>query len=176
MKLSHRLILLSVLASATAVAAAGSASASIYSSGDIDKKVADLGRTVSTIKVRKDAEITDIDVNVRLSHSANEDLLIGLLGPGHEFEELVSQGQAGGENFGSGKKSCGGTFTTFDDDAGGPLSGGSSPYAASFQPSENLNGEFAGDPARYRWKLYVFDLNQSDSGTLHCWQLNILTS
>jgi subtilisin-like proprotein convertase family protein len=169
---SRRNWIFAAVSCAALLGVTASASAKVYSSGDIDKKISDLGRTVAKIKVNKDVDISDVNVNVRISHTADDDLLIGLLGPRHEFTELVSQGDGLGHNLGTGPKSCHGTFTTFNDEAATSFTSGSAPYAGSFQPSESLQ-EYDGDSSQYTWKLYAFDLNQDDHGSLHCWQLDV---
>lgn len=174
MKPAGRMILVGALTCAICAAATGTASAKVYSSGTIDKRIPDLGRAVSTIKVKKDVPITDINVNVRITHGFQEDLLVGLFGHG-EFTELVSQSDASGKSMGTGPKSCGGTFTTFDDEAVPTIPGSSAPYAGHFRPAGELNSAYEGDSAAARWKLYIFDLNASDKGHLHCWQLDIQT-
>ena len=100
-------------------------------------------------------------------------MLVGLLGPRHEFIELVSQGSLSDKNMGSGAKSCHGTMTGFDDGSATSISSGTAPYDDVFHPDEGLDGEFVGDSAKYTWKLIVFDLNQDDDGTLHCWRLSL---
>jgi subtilisin-like proprotein convertase family protein len=163
------------------LAVAPTANAATYSSGKVDRRIPQVGLAKSKIKVPQGSNITDVNVSVRISHTYTPDLIVGVQGPKENdgFQELANrEGGTGFENdkhFGSGKKSCKGNFTVFDDEAATPLSSGDNPFAGSFEPSEQL-GEYDDESARGTWTLYVFDVNQHDSGTLHCWKLDIDTT
>ncbi|UJA21267.1 hypothetical protein HJD18_14310 [Thermoleophilia bacterium SCSIO 60948] len=168
--------LILLLAALSLVLCAGAAQAKVYSSGNVDRKLPDLGRVASVIKVPAGKRIASAKVQVRMSHGYTGDVLMGLEMPDGDFEELVSQGAAGGgdadsENFGAGPKTCGGQSTTFDDDSPFSIESGVAPFTGTYNPSESLN--LAGERARGAYRLIVFDTNQGDSGRLHCWKLNL---
>ncbi len=155
-------------------AAAMPAAAATFSSGVVNKRIPEVGVAVSKIKVDANS-LSDLNVKVRLSHSYTPDLTIGVLSPGKngEFTELFAGwGTDNDNNLGLGSKSCSGTFTTFDDEGDFDLSEGVNPYAASFRPDEALD-EYDDGRVKGTWRLYVFDTNQDDDGTLHCWQLRL---
>jgi subtilisin-like proprotein convertase family protein len=152
--------------------------ATVFSSGNLSKRIPEVGLAKSKIKVTKGGDVTDVNVKVRLSHTYTCDLIVGVQGPpaNDAFIELSNGNCDGNDNhFGTGSKSCSGTPTEFDDEAVDPISAGANPYAGSFQPDEALNS-FDDGPAKGTWTLYVFDINQGDHGTLHCWKLNIKTA
>ena len=155
--------------------AAMPAAAATFSSGTVNKRIPEIGVAVSKIKVDANS-LDDLNVKVRLSHSYTPDLTIGVLGPGKngEFTELFAGwGTDDDNNLGFGSKSCSGTFTTFDDEGPFELADGVNPYTAgSFQPDEALS-EYDDERVKGTWRLYVFDTNQDDGGTLHCWQLRM---
>jgi len=162
-----------------ALVLAAPALAKVFSSGNVDRKIPEVGLAKSKIKVDQNGNVTDVNVKVRLSHSYTCDLIVGLQGPAanDDFIELSNQNCNGGDDnhFGSGSKSCAGDATEFDDEAATLIADGGNPFAGSFQPDEALD-DFDEDPAKGTWTLYVFDINQSDDGRLHCWKLNIKTT
>jgi subtilisin-like proprotein convertase family protein len=162
-----------------ALVLAAPALAKIFSSGNIAKKIPEVGLAKSKIRVDQGGDVTDVNVKVRLSHTYTCDLIVGIQGPqdNDSFIELSSENCSGNHenNFGNGSKSCSGTPTVFDDEAGTAIGAGSNPYAGSFIPDEGLD-DFDDDPAKGTWTLYVFDINQHDDGTLHCWKLDIDTN
>lgn len=171
----RRLLACSVFA-VSVVLATGVAQARVYSSGNVDRKLPDLGRVASVIKVPDRKTIASAKVQVRMSHGYTGDVLMGLQMPDGDFEELVSQGAAGGgqsgsKNFGAGPKTCKGQMTTFDDDSPFSIDSGVAPFTGSYRPSESLGLD--GEPARGEYRLIVFDTNQGDFGRLHCWKLNL---
>jgi subtilisin-like proprotein convertase family protein len=173
-----RLVAAVVVLAALVLAAPGLAK--VFSSGNLSKKIPEVGLAKSKIKVTRPGQVTDVNVKVRLSHTYTCDLIVGVQGPGEndDFTELSNDNcdSAGDDaDFGSGSKSCSGTPTEFDDEAAGPLSTGVNPYAGSFQPDESLQA-YDGERAKGTWTLYVFDINQGDNGKLHCWKLNIKTA
>lgn len=168
---------LAALVAALAFAlSASAAQAKVYSSGSVDRKLPDLGRVASVIKVPAGKKIASAKVQVRMSHGYTADVLMGLQTPDGDFEELVSQGAAGSgdsssKNFGAGPETCQGQMTTFDDDSPFSVESGVAPFTGTYRPSESLS--LAGERARGKYRLIVFDTNQGDSGELHCWKLNL---
>jgi subtilisin-like proprotein convertase family protein len=158
----------------------GVAGAKVFSSGDVDKRIPKVGLAMTKIKVNQPGKVTDIDVEVRITHSYTPDLVVGLLGPnkGSQFQELAlhesGSGTSNETDFGTGAKSCKGTNTRFDDEAGTELENGDNPFVGSFRPEFSLS-TFDDERARGTWRLYVFDLNQGDGGSLHGAKLDIAT-
>jgi subtilisin-like proprotein convertase family protein len=164
----------------TMIVAAAPAAAKTYSSGKVDRRIPQVGLAQAKIKVPEGGHVTDVNIGIRITHTYTPDLIVGVQGPkrNDDFDELAHyEGGTGFEDdndFGSGKKSCHGHLTRFDDEAAAPLSSADNPFVGSFLPWDSLNG-FDDNPAKGTWTLSVFDTNQHDSGTLHCWNLNVST-
>jgi subtilisin-like proprotein convertase family protein len=118
------------------------------------------------------ATITDVNASVRLNHGFDSDVEIFLASPRGVI--LLSRDNGGNrDNYGSGPTSCAGVPTTFDSDAGTPITAGIAPFVGTFAPQESLavlNG-LKGAVASVPWTLEVGDDTEADAGTLYCWNL-----
>ena len=168
-----------VAVAAGALVLAAPALAKVFSSGNLSKKIPEVGLAKSKIEVTKRGQVSDVNVEIRASHTYTCDLIVGVQGPGSndQFIELMDDHCDGNDDddLGTGSKSCAGEGTVFDDEAATAIGDGMNPYAGSFAPEESLDSYDDGR-AKGTWTLYVFDINQSDSGTLHCWKLNVKTA
>jgi hypothetical protein len=123
-------------------------------------------------------KIKHVTVGVRATHPFADDLEFYLASPSGVINLAHDVGQ-GGNNFGAGPASCGGTFTTFD--SNNPTSiqtpGLTAPFAGAFAPAEPLsllNGLGDKKATNATWTLLVEDDNNTHpAGTLDCWALNI---
>jgi subtilisin-like proprotein convertase family protein len=109
-------------------------------------------------KLPKGATILDVNPQVRISQQqvymnvlvASPAGRMALLGNGD------SEGDGGGPDWGTGP-ACGGTPTTFDDQATTTFFGSDAPFAGTFQPLSPLSN-LNGGPAAGTWKFFVDDL------------------
>src|SRR5262245_12352897 len=144
---------------------------SVYSSGNINVPIPDNDPNfaTSTINVPDTGAVTDVNVRVRLNHTRDGDIAIGL---GHANGGLALSINNGGsgDNYGSGATDCLGTKTIFDDAAATSITAGTPPFAGTFQPQAAL-AFFNGTPNNGAWILSVLDNAAGETGTLFCWQL-----
>ncbi len=134
-----------------------------------------------------DGDITDVNVQLTLTHTFPDDLDIVLVAPSGDSEVLMSD-------------ACGeGDLTSaslnFDSDAGAPLSntgpcgpGTSQPTNFSDSPADNWPppgpgapsttqlGNYDGEVPNGAWKLFIVDDVAGDSGTLLSWSVTITTN
>lgn len=105
-------------------------------------------------------KITDVNLNLDMVHSWDEDLEIRLRHP-DGTEVVLFNRQAGGpprfDNFDN---------TYFDDEAANPITGASAPYAGPFRPANPLSA-FDGKSSIGTWRLRIFDHNFGDYGWLY---------
>jgi subtilisin-like proprotein convertase family protein len=148
----------------------------VYSSGNVAVPIPDnnpTGGTV-TINVPDTGSVTDVNVRVRLNHTFDSDIAIGL-SHANSGNALSNNNGGSGDNYGSGTNDCSGTKTIFDDQAVTPISSGAPPFAGSFMPQSGLTIH-NGSPAAGAWTLTVVDSVSLDSGTIGCFELEITRS
>jgi subtilisin-like proprotein convertase family protein len=105
--------------------------------------------------------VTDVNVQINVTHPVDADLDISLVHGGRTVE-LTSDNP--GSNY---------TGTTFDDEAPGPVTDGTGPYPGTYRPEQPLSG-LEGEPGAGPWKLVVVDdTPATDHGTLHSWSLTL---
>jgi subtilisin-like proprotein convertase family protein len=142
-------------ASLTALLAlAMTAHADTWTSTDPSPAIPDLGTAVLAVDVDTAFTIRDVNVIVTLKHDNLAQLTLALRHP-DGTEILLAQGAHGTALY----------HTVFDDEAGGPLSGGS-PYTASFQPIGPL-AAFDGKSSEGSWRLRVVDGVATGDGELN---------
>lgn len=110
--------------------------------------------------------VTDINVQVNITHTWVADIVLFLEAPNGDFVQLFNQRGGSGDNL---------TNTIFDDSAANPISAGTAPFTGAFRPEQPLslfNGLSAED-TNGEWQLYVFDLFAGDDGVLVDWRLEI---
>ena len=141
------------------------------SSTDVTKAIPDPGTVYSTniVALAGTAYIDDVNVTVRINHTYDSDLEIGLQHPvGREVVLSYYNGRSG-DNYGSGT-----TPTTFDDQATSVVYEASAPFAGTFRPEERL-ADLNGAPANGIWRLRVTDVLGTYTGTLVNWGLRIVS-
>lgn len=143
-----------------------------YSSGGLSTAIPDLSTIEVPVSIVDSGAVSDVNVQVRLNHTFDGDLIIDLIHPDSTVINLVNRRGGSSNNFGSGANNCSGTFTVFDDAAATSITSGSAPFAGTFRPEQVLS-VLNGKPVTGTWKLRVTDAAASDTGTLYCWQLQI---
>ena len=121
-------------------------------------------------------EITKVVVKMYITHTFDSDLEIFLDSPIDTNVEITTDNGGSGDNYGS---TCGtddmDPDSVFDDAAGTDVTDGAAPFVGSFRP-EGLLRDFNGEDQEGTWSLLIGDDAGGDSGTLHCWCLDITTS
>ncbi|MGH9755580.1 MAG: M36 family metallopeptidase [Blastocatellia bacterium] len=143
-----------------------------YSSGNIAVPIPDVSTVNIPINVTDVGAVVDVNVRVRLNHTADSDLRLTLIGPDGTTVALVNNRGVGDDNFGTGANDCSGVPTVFDDSAPIAISAGVSPFAGSFSPESPL-AAFNGKPVNGVWILKVADTVAADVGTVGCVTLEI---
>jgi subtilisin-like proprotein convertase family protein len=121
-----------------------------------------------------DHVLDDVDVLVRIDHTAVGDLQIALQHP--DGTEVILSDHRGGDhaNFGTGLCGTNAVRTVFDDEAGKAIAAGEAPFAASYRPETALS-VLKGKPPGGNWRLRVSDTYDVDSGTLNCWSVRTVS-
>ncbi len=132
-------------------------------SNTLPKEIKDLHNTFDTIMVEQEGMLTDLNVNLDITHTYTGDVEIYLIGPsGQEIDLCVAHGGSG-NNF---------TGTVFDDQALIPIAQGTPPFTGSFIPDEPL-GTFNGEDIAGMWILRVYDNALNDQGILQNWCISM---
>jgi subtilisin-like proprotein convertase family protein len=124
------------------------------------------GVTTSTITVADSGAIVDLNVQLDISHTWDEDLRVYLIGPDGTRVTLFEGVGGGYDNF---------TGTILDDQAYTLIQDGSAPFRGSYIPQEPLAAfdstieNLAGD-----WTLEIQDTVGKDSGTLNSWSITVV--
>ena len=131
--------------------------------------------------------IIDVDALVRVEHPKTQQLSISLKSP-TGIKTKLSKHDTRGKDLGSGKcfkhpmtSTEFPDFMAFDDEAAGPISSGSAPYASgrsppysnpAFQPRQPLS-RFDSSNANGKWKFIVKDTKPGKAGEFRCARLAI---
>ncbi|HSH05284.1 MAG TPA: FG-GAP-like repeat-containing protein [Anaerolineae bacterium] len=107
--------------------------------------------------------LTDIDVQLDISHVWVSDLDIYLIAPDGTRVELATDVGDSGDNF---------SQTIFDQEASALIATTTAPFTGRFRPEGDLTTLYGQNP-NGAWTLEIFDDDPLDSGTLNSWQLNI---
>jgi subtilisin family serine protease/subtilisin-like proprotein convertase family protein len=134
----------------------------VINSGDIPKSIPDLGTVNSTLTVSGlTGTISDVNVNLNISHTWDADLDVFLVSPIGTRVELFTDVGGDGDNF---------TNTTLDDEATTAIASAAAPFTGSFRP-EGLLSNFDGQDPNGTWKLELTDDTGTDVGTINSWSL-----
>ena len=109
--------------------------------------------------------VTDVNVNINISHTYDSDLTVDLISPAGQRVRLFSNNGGSGENF---------VNTVLDDEAPTAIGAGAAPFTGSFRPI-GLLSTFDGSSANGTWHLDVADTVALDSGTLNSWSIQFTT-
>jgi subtilisin-like proprotein convertase family protein len=137
----------------------------------------------SSIRVKPQGRIKDVNVAVRVTIPDDRDLEILVNGPrfnGSRLKEHAFRNSPKGPDFGAGPGACSGTPTVFDWQAATSIFQGVPPFAGTFAPATSLN-TFNGGRTRGKWTLEVTDVFRgsvdgpqfASAGVLNCWKLRI---
>jgi subtilisin-like proprotein convertase family protein len=137
-----------------------------------DQAIPDLGTLDSTISVSGvTTPIHHIVVSLHLSHTADDNLDISLIGPDGTTINLSSDNGGTLDDYGT---SCADADrTTFSDDGLTTITAGAAPFRGTFKPEESLSlyrGKFGAD-VNGTWHLSIADDTAGGLGTLHCWSV-----
>lgn len=133
-----------------------------FDSTDIPVTISSSGTPTitSTIDIGDGVDITDINIQINITHTWVNDLDITITSPNGTVVELTTDNGANNtQNY---------TDTIFDDQAGISITSGSAPFTGSYAP-EGLLGDFNGESSFGTWTLTVTDDTNLDGGTLNSW-------
>jgi subtilisin-like proprotein convertase family protein len=120
----------------------------------------------STIQVVDNVALSDLDVEVDITHPYTGDLRLALITPGGTEILLVDMRGSDGDNF---------TDTVLDDEAETSIAASSAPFTGSFKPERPLSAA-EGANAAGAWRLKAADNGPTDFGTLDGWALRLTYS
>jgi subtilisin-like proprotein convertase family protein len=143
-----------------------------YGSGNIAAPIPDINTVDIPINVTDIGVVSDVNVKLRLNHTADIDLVITLIAPDGTSVDLARRRGGSGDNFGTGTNDCSGVPTIFDDSAPIGIGSGTAPFAGSFRPDSPLSA-FNGKSLNGQWVLRVADVDVNDVGTVGCVTLDI---
>jgi subtilisin-like proprotein convertase family protein len=140
----------------------GPANARTYSTNTF-VAISDLSTVNSTITVPNEAKVTDVNVQLNISHTHDADLDIRVIAPDATQVELSTDNGGSGDNY---------STTVFDDEAATAITAGAAPFIGSFRPEgklRSLDGKDAGGV----WTLQVTDDALFDGGNLQWWSITL---
>ena len=137
-----------------------------YNSADVP-----LGVNATTGAIRSDLTvsgvpgvITDVNVELDITHTWDDDLLAFLIAPSGNRVELFSRLGSSGDNY---------TDTILDDEAGTFITGGSPPFTGTFRPEGTL-ADLDGEDPNGIWMLEIGDIiSWADHGTVNSWSVEV---
>ena len=129
--------------------------------------IPDAGQVFSTLTVNSVVgPITDLNVNLSISHTRNSDLDVFLVSPNGTRVELFTDVGGQSQNF---------VNTTLDDQANFTINLASSPFIGSFSP-EGFLSALNGENPNGVWTLEVYDDTAGSTGTLLNWSITVTTA
>ena len=135
----------------------------VYSSGDVPQSIPDRSTIESSLFVPDSLTIGDIDVELDISHTRDQDLDVYLIAPDLTRIQLFTDVGGGGDNF---------SGTTLDDEAPNSITAGTAPFTGSYRPEGDL-AAFDGKDAQGEWKLEISDDKRRQTGTLNSWSIGV---
>jgi hypothetical protein len=114
---------------------------------------------LDTINVQSTKNLFDVNINLTINHSNDENLYIWICKEGFPALQLSQHNGGSGDNY---------TNTTFDDEAAIPITQGTPPFTGSFKPQSPLD-IFDNKPAGGKWVLRVFNNSPTITGQLVNW-------
>ncbi len=130
------------------------------------KTIRDRSTTTSTIAVPSAMTIEDVNVQLNISHTRDQDLDVYLISPSGTRVELFTDVGGNGDHF---------SGTILDDAASTSITAGSAPFAGTYRPEGSL-AAFNGQNAVGTWTLEIIDDQLLYSGTLNSWSITLTGS
>lgn len=125
-----------------------------------------------TMNVTENVSITDLDVNLNISHTFVGDLIVTIKSPTGTLATIIDRIGAPPGTFGCGENNI---VATLDDEASDPVEGeceASVPTVnGSFTPNSPLS-IFDGESTMGLWELTVSDNAGADTGTINSWGID----
>ncbi len=143
----------------------GSSLANVTASSSPGSPITDLNTTTDVINIGASETITDVTVDVQITHTFTGDLDVSLQSPAGTTVILFQD-------------ICGSTddpSITLDDAAANPA-GTTCPAAGTTERPVDPLSAFDGENTMGNWTLSVTDDAIGDQGTLDFWQLNIIST
>lgn len=125
--------------------------------------IPDRATITSLITINQDIILSDVNVQLNITHTWDSDLYITLKSPAGKTVVLINRRGGSGDNF---------TNTILNDEASVTIASGVAPFSGSYRPEQLLSG-FDGQNARGTWTLTVRDRATTDIGTLNSWSLTM---
>ncbi|MBK7345038.1 MAG: proprotein convertase P-domain-containing protein [Saprospiraceae bacterium] len=117
----------------------------------------------STVSIPDAGFVTDVNVNVDLTHTYLDDVTLRLIHPDGTGLTLVSKVCNNGQNI----------LATFDD-AGTPFfCSGNPAVSGTVTPENGILSVFNGKPVNGTWTLRIVDGSNQNGGTMNLWQLEL---
>ncbi|MFC1763664.1 Ig-like domain-containing protein, partial [Planctomycetota bacterium] len=123
--------------------------------------IPDNSSMVSTIEVDDVYHILDINVQLNIDHTRDQDLRVVLVSPSGTRIEMFSQVGGRGDGF---------IGTVLDDSASTAIANGSAPFTDVYRPSGDLSA-LEGENVNGTWILEISDLKKKETGTLNAWSI-----
>ena len=127
------------------------------------KTIKDRAKTTSTISVPDAMSIVDVNVQLTISHTRDQDLDVYLIAPDGTRVELFTDVGGNGDHF---------TGTVLDSQASTSITAGSAPFASTYRPEGSLS-VLNNKNALGTWTLEITDDQWLYSGTLTSWSITI---
>ena len=134
-----------------------------FSSTDVPKATPPFGVVTSTLTVEESVIITDINVQLSITHDYPTELQAAIQSPSGTWVSLFDNLSGWGSNF---------TNTVLDDQASSSIRWDDPPFNGVFYPEGRL-AKFIGENAQGVWTLRIRDTEQGDGGALTAWQIRI---
>jgi subtilisin-like proprotein convertase family protein len=130
---------------------------------NVAKVIPDFTTVTSTLAVPSETTVTDVNVQMNITHATAADLDITLIGPDGTPVELSTDNGGSGDNYSN---------TVFDDEAGTAITAGTAPFNGTFRPEGKLRA-LDGKAAGGVWTLQVGDDSILPAGTLNGWSVTL---
>ena len=132
-----------------------------YQASGLPLAIPDQGTITSTLTINDNYLISDLDVELTLGHTWNDDLDVYLIAPDGTRIELFTDVGGSGQGF---------TGTILDDQATQGIASGTAPFTGRFRP-EGLLSAVNGKRTAGTWRLEVSDDYEWDTGAITAWSL-----
>ncbi|NUQ65589.1 MAG: proprotein convertase P-domain-containing protein [Pirellulales bacterium] len=138
----------------------------LYVSADVPKSIPDRGTVTSHLGILDSFAVADVNVQLSITHTKDEDLDVFVIAPDGTRVELFTDVGGTGDNF---------INTTFDDEAATLITSGTPPFSAAYRPEGGLSA-LVGKAGRGSWYLEITDDSRKDAGVLQSWSLMVTPS